>query len=194
MSLDRSLDRIPSDARRILLYGVTGSGKSTMAARLSTIVGIPWHSVDDLTWEPGWVAVPTEEQRRRIAMICAEPEWILDTAYGEWLDVALSRAQCVVALDYPRWLSFQRLVRRTVARLVDKQPICNGNRETIRGTVSRNSILLWHNRSFARKRERIRSWSADESAPPLVRLTSPRQAKAWLSRERNTVVRLSGTP
>src|SRR5690349_8264999 len=110
-----------------MLYGVTGSGKSTAAARLSAASGIPWTSVDDLAWEPGWVAVPEEEQRRRFENICARDSWLLDTAYGAWLDVPLERVQLIVALDYSRWFSLQRLVRRTFRRLVDQRLVCNGN-------------------------------------------------------------------
>jgi adenylate kinase family enzyme len=116
------------------VYGVTGSGKSTLAAQISAATGIPWHSVDDLTWEPDWVAVDDQEQRRRIAAICARPAWILDTAYGKWLDVPLARVEVIVALDYPRWLSLSRLITRTARRLVDRRTICNGNRETLRQT------------------------------------------------------------
>jgi adenylate kinase family enzyme len=61
---------------------VTGAGKTTMAERSSTATGLPWHSVDDLTWEPGWVEVPQDVQRQRIAEICDRDEWILDIAYG----------------------------------------------------------------------------------------------------------------
>jgi hypothetical protein len=73
------------------VYGVTGSGKSTLAARISAATGIPWTHVDDLTWEPGWVAVPEREQRRLFTQICAGEAWILDTAYSDWLDVPLAR-------------------------------------------------------------------------------------------------------
>ena len=103
-------------ARRVLIYGVTGSGKTTLAARLSGITGLRWHSVDDLTWQPGWVEVPTEQQRSIIHDICQESEWILDSAYSKWLDEPLGRAELIVALDYRRWVSLQRLVRRTIAQ------------------------------------------------------------------------------
>ena len=177
------VDRLPGDARRILVYGVTGSGKSTLASQLATVTGIAWHSVDDLTWRPGWVAVPTDEQRERIAAIVAEPQWILDTAYAAWLDLPLARAQCIVALDYPRWFSLQRLVRRTAARVWDQRTICNGNRETLRGAFSRDSIIAWHFRSFRRKRARIRSWTEDGTAPPVIRLTTARRTRELLAVE-----------
>jgi adenylate kinase family enzyme len=171
----------PADARRILIYGVTGSGKTTLADQVADATAIEWHSVDDLTWEPGWVQVPAEEQRRRIQQICQQPEWILDTAYGIWLDVPLGSAQLIVALDYPRWFSLQRLIRRTFVRLFDQRLICNGNHESLRGLFSRDAIILWHFKSFKRKRRRIRQWSDDPTAPPVLRFTSSRQTEQWLA-------------
>jgi adenylate kinase family enzyme len=168
-------------ADRVLIYGVTGSGKTTMAEQLAERTGLPWHSVDDLTWEPGWVTVPAEEQRRRIAAICAGERWILDAAYSAWSDVVLERVQLIVALDYPRWRSLGRLAWRTLLRNLDHRPICNGNTESFRQTFSRDSIIVWHFKSFARKRARMRAWAADPAGPELVRLTSPAAARSWLA-------------
>jgi adenylate kinase family enzyme len=167
-------------ADRILVYGVTGSGKTVLAERISDLTGIPWYAVDDLTWEPGWVPVPDDEQRRRIEAICAREQWVLDTAYAKWLQVPLARAELIVALDFPRWLSLSRLISRTVARARDGRAICNGNRESIRQALSRDSIILWHFKSFSRKRRRIRSWEADSTAPAVVRLSSRAGVEEWL--------------
>ena len=165
----------------MLIYGVTGSGKTTLAAKVAAATGLPWHSVDDLTWEPGWVGVPADEQRRRIEAICAQDRWILDAAYGSWLDVPLARVQLIVALDYPRWRSLVRLIRRTLLRAFDRRTICNGNTENFRQALSRDSIVVWHFRSFARARERMRGWAADEAGPEVIRLTSPRGTRRWLA-------------
>ena len=173
-------------SRRILVYGVTGSGKSTLAEQISAATGIPWHAVDDLTWRPGWIEVPAEEQRQLIQAICAEPEWVLDTAYGKWLDVPLARAQVIVALDYPRWLSLQRLVRRTLSRWIRRTPVCNGNYESLRRATSpRDSIIGWHFRSFGRKRSRIVAWAADPTGPAVLVLRSPQGTRAFLAQLRS---------
>jgi len=175
--MNATLARVPE---RILVYGVTGSGKTSLAARISAATGIPWHAVDDLTWEPRWIAVPDGEQRQRIQAICAGERWVLDTAYGRWLDVPLDRAELIVALDYPRWLSLGRLIHRSVARAIDGKPICNGNHESFRHLFSRDSIVVWHFRSFSRQRARMRMWENHPDAPAVVRFTRPRQVERWL--------------
>jgi adenylate kinase family enzyme len=166
--------------QRILVYGVTGSGKSTLAARIGARLGLPYHPVDDLTWEPGWVQVPAEEQRRRIAAICAGDTWVLDGAYAIWADIPLARADLVVGLDLPRRVSLTRLVRRTVSHLVRRTRICNGNVESLRGILSRDSMLVFHFQSFPRKRARMRRWQADPAMPPVVLLRSPAEVRRWL--------------
>ena len=167
--------------RRIVVYGVTGSGKSRLARRIAAVTGLPYHSVDDLTWEPGWVAVSEEEQRRRIARICAGDEWVLDHMYGSWRDVPLARADLVVGLDFPRWRSLGRLLRRTAGRIVLRTEICNGNRERLRQALSRDGIIAWHFQSFARKRDRMRAWAADPAPPEVVLLRSPAEVERWLA-------------
>jgi len=166
------------DARRIFVYGVTGSGKSCLAERLSEKTRIPWHSVDDLTWLPNWQMVPDDEQRAKIRAVCEGEKWILDTAYAKWKDIPLARVQLIVALDYPRWVSLGRLLKRTIARAVDGRPVCNGNRESWRLVFSRESIIGWHFKSFARKRARIREWV--DQGLPVIRHASPKDTERWL--------------
>lgn len=160
---------------------MTGSGKTTLARRLGELTGIPWHEADQLTWEPGWVQVSDEEQRSRIQAICDQDAWILDTAYGKWIDVPLARAELIVALDYPRWVSLGWLIKRTLARATDREPVCNGNQESWKLMFSRDSILLWHFKSFRRKRARILAWKSGGVEADVMHFTHPNQVAWWLA-------------
>lgn len=172
------------EARRIVIYGVTGSGKTTFARALSQHTGIPFHEVDAIAWEPGWVEVPLDEQRRRIDEICAGEAWILDSMYGKWIDGPLGRVQMIVALDYPFWFCFWRLLRRTIHRASTGTLVCNGNKETWRKALSRDSILLWQLRSFQNKRRRIRAWAANPEGRDVFVFRTAKQADAWLQAQK----------
>lgn len=166
------------------MYGVTGSGKSTLARTIGELIGIPATSVDDITWSPGWVPMPTEDQVAHFDALTRGDAWVLDSAYSFWRDLVIERADLVVALDYPRVISLGRLLRRSGARILDRREICNGNRETWRGVLSRDSIIAWHFGSFARKRRQMRVWAAAASGPPVILLRRPRGARAFLDRAR----------
>jgi adenylate kinase family enzyme len=164
----------PADLRgahRILIYGVTGSGKTTAADRIGEILGLPSHHVDDeIGWLPGWVERPADDQRRLAAEMAAGEVWVIDSAYGKWRDVVTAQAQYVVALDYPRWVSMTRLVRRGLRRVIAKEPVCNGNYESWGRLLGKDSIIRWHFQSFRRKHEVILAMESSPDGPPVVRL------------------------
>jgi adenylate kinase family enzyme len=165
---------------RVLVYGVTGSGKSTAALAIGARTGHPVTLVDELTWLPGWVPVEESVQREIFGEIVAGDRWLLDSSYGIWLDLVLPRTQLVIGLDYPRWLSLARLVRRTVSGAITKEPRCNGNVETFRKVFDRSSIIRWHFESFARKRDRMRAWAAASDGPEVLLFRHPRDLEAWI--------------
>lgn len=163
-------------ARRVLVYGVTGAGKSTAALALGERLGLPVHLADDeIGWLPGWQQREVDEQRAIAAQIVAGEDWVLDTAYGTFRDVVLPRVQVVLALDYPRRLSLARLVRRTALRWATREPVCNGNVEALGQVLSRDSILVWHFRSYRRKTEQIRAWADAGTGVPVLVLRHPRE-------------------
>lgn len=167
---------------RVMVYGVTGSGKTTLAKQIAAKTGLPLIDVDEFTHAAGqkWVMVPDDEQRQIFTDFCAAERWVIDTAYGKWIDVPLDRTQLIIGLDYPRWLSLGRLIHRTISRAIDKKPICNGNIESWRQVLSRDSIIAWHFKSYKRKRARIHQWAAEGREVRVMRM--PRDTQSWLDR------------
>lgn len=171
----------PARLDRVLVYGATGSGKSTCAGVVAQRTGLPLTLVDELCWEPGWTEVPRAEQRRRIAAVVAGDRWVIDSVYADALAFVLPRVDLVICLDYPRWLSLQRLVRRSIRRVVTRERVCNGNVEQLWRLFTHDSIILWHFRSFARKRSRMRAWAAAPEGPPVLLFPHPHDLDAWLT-------------
>jgi len=162
--------------------GVTGSGKSTLAEAAAARLGVRYVEGDAIGWRPGWVNAPVDDQRREVReILLAEDGWVFDTAWSSWRDLVLPSTDLVVGLDYLRGVSLARLARRTVRRSIDHTQICNGNVETWRHTLSRDSIIAWHFRSFEEKRTQVRAWEADPAMPPVLRLTRPGHATDWLA-------------
>lgn len=177
--------------QRVLVYGVTGSGKSHAAQRIAEIYGLPLVLADELAWQPGWRQVEPEAQcgsgqpqREIFTRLAARDRWAFDTAYGIWRDVVLSHVDLIVALDYPRWLSLLRLLSRTLHRMLTRERVCNGNIESVRHVFSRESIIVWHFRSFERKRQRIQEWSTEPDGPPILTFRRPRDLERWCETQR----------
>jgi adenylate kinase family enzyme len=174
-------EKPPERPSRVLFYGVTGSGKSSAARAYALASGLPEYSADDdVGWRPGWQQPSTEEQREAARRIAAQDRWVLDSAYGVWRDLVVPRADLIVGLDYPRWLSLSRLIRRSARRVVTRQPVCNGNIETLARLLAKDSILAWHVRSFKRKRRVIRELHTDPTMPSVLVFRRPRDLEAWL--------------
>lgn len=175
---------LPSELRgatRILLYGVTGSGKTTAADRIGDVLGLPSHHVDDeIGWLPHWAERPEEDQKRLAKAMAAGDRWVIDSAYGKWRESILERAQCVVALDYPRRVSLGRLIHRSMRRLLRQEAMCNGNYESLGRLLGHDSIIRWRFRSFDRKREVIAAMESANAGPPVVRVRSQSEFDALL--------------
>jgi adenylate kinase family enzyme len=138
--------------RRINVVGTSGSGKTTVAAAIAKGLGMPHVELDALSWGPGWQAVAPEVLRERVAAAVAEPEWVIDGNYSAVRDVVWGGADTVVWLDFPKWLVMWRVVARTARRMVRREVLWSGNRESLRTTFSRDSIILWAWTTYGRRR------------------------------------------
>ena len=79
-----------TDNTRILILGNAGSGKTTMARRLSQQHGIPWLSMDDVAWAQAMVRKPVADSvRELLAYHQQHSSWIIEGCYGDLVEPLL---------------------------------------------------------------------------------------------------------
>jgi len=87
--------------KRIVIFGATGSGKTTLARRLGETLGLPVMQLDSIRHERGWESVDWDEMRERMEAFVTEHAqgWISEGNYSRVRDVTLSRADNCPAQD-----------------------------------------------------------------------------------------------
>jgi len=70
--------------KRVVIIGRGASGKSTLAARLGEITGLPVIELDKVFWRPGLVATPRDQWVVVQERFVAEEGWIMDGDLGPY--------------------------------------------------------------------------------------------------------------
>ena len=100
------------DAQRILVIGIPGAGKSTLAKQLGQSLDLPVIHLDQQFWRPGWEMTPEDEWKPRVRDLCREKRWVIDGNFVGSLELRLNRAEAVVYLDFNRVTALYRVMKR----------------------------------------------------------------------------------
>jgi adenylate kinase family enzyme len=167
--------------RRVaVIASASGNGKTTIGRELAERMGVPFVELDALVHGPDWTETADDVLAAQLAPVLAADGWVIDGTYRRKLgDRVLEAADLVVWLDLPIRVWLPRLVRRTGRRLIGREEIWNGNRESVQGAVwGRDSLLRYALQShFTRRRE----WPGELSAFPVVRLRTTAGVDAFLT-------------
>ena len=156
------------------------SGKTTLGRELARRLDVPFVELDALHHGPGWTEATAEEFRAKVAPLVAGDGWVIAGGYWAKLgDLVLGNADTVVWIDLPVRIWLPRLIRRTIRRVVHREELWNGNRETLRNVFfSRDSLILYALRNAPRHR---RMYPERLAAYNTVRLGSPKEVREWLA-------------
>lgn len=181
---ETSYSSLPAPGQRIAVVGVTGCGKTTFAGALALRLGYPHIELDALHWLPGWQEPPLDVFRASVLAALSGPCWISDGNYRKIRVEIWQRADTLIWLDYSLPVILWRLVKRTWQRVVLRQELWNGNRESWRGAFfSRDSLFLWALQTHPLFRKTYPQFLAQPENAHLrvVRLKTPAQAARWLA-------------
>ncbi|MFF4607854.1 adenylate kinase [Streptomyces sp. NPDC001339] len=164
---------------RVLVAGVCGAGKTTMAAALATRYGLPHHELDALFHGPGWVKRP--EFEADVHAFAHQGRWVCEDQYDGYLgDLLWERANRLVWVDMPYTTVMRRVVGRSLVRLITRRTLWNGNRERWRSLLFDPKhparFALSHHASH---RADVAARLARHPELVVVRLTSAAEADRW---------------
>jgi adenylate kinase family enzyme len=173
----------PELARRIVIVGPPGSGKTALAQQLAQQLGWPHVELDALYWSSGWKPVPTEAFREHILQALRGETWIVDGNHWEVRDIVWGRADLLVWLNYSPWQAVGQQIKQ-VRQEIDHQDEPEDQQPGTLMIVSRDFIFLRLVRTFLRRQNEypmaLSLRGMEQLTPGVIHLDSPRSAQHWL--------------
>jgi len=118
---------------KIHIIGGSGTGKSFIADKISSLYHIPHFDLDDIFWDNTAAAyntkMPVERRTVLLNEILATDAWVIEGVFCDWLRESFSAADRIFVLKAPQLLCDLRIIRRFIKRKLGLQ---KGKKETLR--------------------------------------------------------------
>lgn len=100
---------------RVIIIGNAGGGKSTLGHRLAELHALPYFSVDQIQWLPGWVEQAEKIVTDELDSIAKKASWIID-GWGSWpcIERRLALSDTIIFIDLPLWMHFWLAAERQI--------------------------------------------------------------------------------
>lgn len=161
--------------KRIVVVGVSASGKSTFSKKLAEKTDLPVTFMDSIMWRPGWQYVGDDEVVKQLKAISEHPEWIVEgyivkSARG----FLFERADTILYLDYRPIVAVSRYIRRWWKHRTHPRPELGGSPEKFSFTFLK---LIW-TKGETISLNKFLVEMGDQSK--VVKLHSPKEARSFL--------------
>ncbi len=100
-----------------MIFGVSGSGKSTFATNLCNALSLaPLYHLDKYFFTNNWVERDYEEFLSIQQSFVDQDAWIIDGNAIRSLEMRYSKADMVLYFNYPLWLCYYRVFKRRLVK------------------------------------------------------------------------------
>lgn len=171
--------------RRIVVIGTSGVGKTTLAEKIADKLNYRVIELDALHFLPNWQMRDLEDFRARVSEATTGDAWVISGNYSKVRDIVWARADTIIWLRYPLRVSFFRLLKRTLRRVITREPLWGtGNIERWRNifsTKKEDNILLWALHSYPKHAREYPLLFEEYSHLRVLKFHSQQETDAWLN-------------
>jgi len=171
---------------KILVVGTSGSGKTTLAGKLSRLLNIKDIELDALHWKENWTPSDPEEFREKLLNAMKnENGYVIHGNYNKVKDLTWGNVDTVIWLDYSRFVVMWRVLKRTITRIITKEELWAGNRETFKNSfLDKDAIVFWAWNTYKKRKEQYSKMLEENpfKIKEFIILKRPREADILLKK------------
>ncbi len=104
------------NAKKIIVIGCSGSGKSTFSKKLAEITGLPLYHLDNIYWLPDASHLERPEFIEKQKEIMKTDRWIIDGNYGGTQKYRFEKCELAFFFDLPAEVCLEGVLKRDRVR------------------------------------------------------------------------------
>jgi adenylate kinase family enzyme len=171
-------------AKKWIVIGTSGSGKTTAAATLAKELGCYLIDCDNINWLPNWVEKEHGLFAEELAVQMRREAWVMDGNYARVRELTFAQAEAILWLDMGFWTCLGRVFWRTFRRAWTGERLWESqNKESLLMFFSRQGLPWWVISTWRRRRNNTDALMKSGQYPQLrwIRLRDKKQVDLFFA-------------